>query len=623
MRIKVEEGNYSVMGVVQKSDKVIFTFECEKEDSCNLVMIDKMTKKKQTIPVPEEYCLGSLRSISLKGINIRDYWYYYEIKGEKVIDPYATLIHGREKWNDISRQEDSYEVLCGCTDNEYDWGKDLAPEISRQDMSIYKLHVRGFSKDNRNSKSAGTFNGIKNRINYIRELGFTSVEIMPAYEFEEMEIPPVLSVPDYVKWKVEKEDTILPVHEPKTSDKINYWGYGKGNYFAVKASYAQEPSNASSEFKDLIKCLHRNNMECIMEIFFTEGLNHNLIIEVLRHWVKEYHVDGFHLLGNNLPITAIVQDVMLSRTKILYTGFDENKIPAKNTYKNLFVYKDEYLYPARKILNHMNGEMREVLNQQRKQGNELGYINYITSNNGYTLADLFMYNDRHNEANGENNMDGNPWNFSNNYGLEGPTRKRYISEIRKLKWRNAMMMLYLAQGVPLIWSGDEIGNSQEGNNNAYCQDNKVGWINWKNDKVVREKLDFFKKLSKFRKEHPIISQASPFRFNDYKSLGAPDLSYHGDNAWISDYELNRLTVGLMYCGKYAPKDSLSDYVYVGYNFFSGRNMLALPELPKGMKWYLVADSSDNKEPFKSKEVELENQEYVQLEPQSISIIIGR
>lgn len=623
MRIKVEEGNYSVMGLVQKSDRVIFTFECEKEDSCKLVLIDKMTKKKQTITVPEEYCLGSLRSISLKGINIKDYWYYYEIKGEKVIDPYATVIHGREKWNDLSRQEDSYEVLCGCTDTEYDWGKDLAPEISRQDMSIYKLHVRGFSKDNRNSKSAGTFNGIKNRINYISELGFTSVEIMPAYEFEEMEIPPVLLVPDYVKWKVEKEDTILPEQKPKASEKINFWGYGKGNYFAVKASYAQEPSNASSEFKDLVKCLHRNNMECIMEIFFTEDINHNLIIDVLRHWVKEYHVDGFHLLGNNLPITAIVQDVMLSRTKILYTGFDENNIPAKNTYKNLFVYKDEYLYPARKILNHMNGEMREFLNQQRKQGNEVGYINYITSNNGYTLADLFMYNDRHNEANGENNMDGNPWNFSNNYGFEGPTRKRYISEIRKLKWRNAMMMLYLAQGVPVVWSGDEIGNSQEGNNNAYCQDNKVGWINWKNDKNTKEKLDFLKKLSKFRKEHPIISQASPFRFNDYKSVGAPDLSYHGDNAWISDYELNRLTVGLMYCGKYAPKDSLSDYVYVGYNFFSGRNMLALPELPKGMKWYLVADSSDNKEPFKNKEVELENQEYVQLEPQSINIIIGR
>ena len=186
-------------------------------------------------------------------------------------------------------------------------------------------------------------------------------------------------------------------------------------------------------------------------MFFPEDIDHNLVLEALHYWVREYHVDGFHLLGGNLPMTAIVQDNMLSRTKIFYTGFDANICTIQRKYKNLYVYKEEYMYPARRVLNHFNANMREFIDQQRKQGNKYGFVNFITSNNGFTLADLFMYNDRHNEANGEDNLDGNGWNFSNNYGVEGPTKKRYINKLRKLKWRNSMAMLFLAQGVPLVW----------------------------------------------------------------------------------------------------------------------------------------------------------------------------
>ena len=270
----------------------------------------------------------------------------------------------------------------------------------------------------------------------------------------------------------------------------------------------------------------------------------------------------------------------------------------------------------------MNGGMRDFINQQRKQGTKIGYINYIASNNGFTLADLFMYNDKHNESNGEENLDGNQWNFSNNYGVEGPTRRHFVKTIRKLKWRNAMMMLFLAQGVPMIWEGDEIGNSQSGNNNAYCQDNNIGWVNWKNDKLIKEKLDFLKKLIDFRKNNPIIANAVPYKFNDYGAYGYPDLSYHGDNAWISDNELDRMCVGLMYCGEYSPDAGKDDYVYIGYNFFSRKNILALPKL-KDRKWYLVADSSRQSEQFLEEIKEIEEQNSIIMNPQAICILVGK
>ena len=578
MNFTVKEGNYTEMGVMQLEDQVIFSFEGEKEDTCCIVLVDRKTRETYRIEVSDTFCVGSLRSVAVSGVKPADFYYYYEINGEKIIDPYATMIAGRENWNDKERFKNNYEILCGYSERMFDWKEDKAPELSKNELMIYKLHVRGFTKDlSSMRKSGGTFAGVKNRIEYLKNLGFTAIELMPVYEFEEMEIPVQtrLEVPEYVKWEPAEDDIIQPVEE-KVSDKVNYWGYGPGNYFAVKASYASKKEKAGVEFKELVYKLHQNGMECILEMFFPEHTNHNLILNVLRFWVREYHVDGFHLLGENLPITAIIQDSLLSRTKIFYTGFDESAVRTDRQYQPLYVYKEEYMYPARKLLNHMNGEVREFLNQQRKQGMNVGYVNFITSNNGFTLADLFMYNDKHNDDNGENNRDGNLWNFSNNYGVEGPTRRKYIKSLRGLKWRNAMMMLFLAQGVPMLWSGDEICNSQKGNNNAYCQDNEIGWLNWKNEKLHKSELDFLQKLIDFRKSHPIISQKEPFHFQDYRAIGVPDLSYHGENAWMAESELDNRSVGVMYSGEYERKGA--ETVYIGYNFFSARMKLALPKL---------------------------------------------
>lgn len=624
MKYTITEGNYNKMGVTADTKKAVFTFECEKENDCKIVLVSKNSDEKIVIPVAEEYCLGSLRSVSVNGIDISKYYYYFDINGNQKNDLYANRIIGRDKWNDRSRYDEEYKVYSSCDTSKFNWENDTHPEISKRDMLIYKMHVRGFSKDFKGlRKKAGTFKGITERIEYIRDLGFTTIELMPIYEFEEIQVPPVTIMPQIIRWKNEIKDLNVPIERAKAPEKINYWGYKKGNYFAVKASYAYAPQKAANEFKELVKSLHTNSMECIMEIFFDRYTNQNLIIDALRYWVREYHVDGFHLMGENLPIEAIVSDVMLTRTKIFYDGFNEISIPKRGKYKTLYKYSDEYIYPSRKILNHMNGSMREFLDQQKKQGTELGYVNYITSNNGFTLADLFMYNDRHNEDNGENNMDGSEWNYSNNYGVEGPTKKKFIDDIRKLKWRNSVSMLFLSQGIPMLWAGDEIGNSQKGNNNAYCQDNKLGWVNWKNDNSTKEKLAFLKGLIDFRKRHPIISNDLPFKMNDYGSFGYPDMSYHGENAWLANWELDKMCVGLMYCGDYSSNKDLNEYVYIGYNFFSGDSKLSLPKLPAGKSWHFVADTTKPEISFSKDLVELENQREIILNQQSICILVGK
>lgn len=626
MKIIVREGNYGKLGVQQQKDRVIFTFCGEKEDSCAVVLVHREDKSRTVIEVPEQYCIGSLRSIAVLHLNAADYVYYFEVNGERRMDPYARAVMGREVWNDSARKENGYEVFGAFAREDFDWKDDVPPEIPMGRMFLYKLHVRGFTMD-AGSRYAGTFRGLMNRIGYLKRLGATTLELMPVYEFEEMPLPPKAPLPEdvvtQVNWQEQENDLIRPT-EPKeeAAGQLNYWGYGDGNYFAVKAAYASDPVHAAREFKTLIRRLHENQMECVMEMHFPADANHNMILDVLRYWVMSFHVDGFHLLGESIPVTAIAQDLLLSRTKIFCGGYDRAVLAAGRGYRNLYVYRDEYMYPARRLLNHLDGNMRDFIDQQRKQGCFEGYVNYVAGNNGFTLADLFMYNDRHNEANNEGNRDGNPWNYSNNYGVEGPTRKRHINQIRRLKWRNSVMMLMLAQGVPLLMAGDEIGNTQEGNNNAYCQDNPTGWVNWKNEKTRQRELAFLRQLVQFRMEHPIIGNEKPFQFSDYRGLGAPDVSFHGESAWVLEPAAGKLCVGMMYSGAYAPGEERAEDVYVAYNFFSAVSGLALPLPGKGKGWYLVMDSGNEKEPY-LKEPLLQDESRITLSPQSICVLVTK
>ena len=622
MKYKVSEGDYEKNGVQLKDGTVIFTFAGEKEDSCNILFYDKEQVLKQKVHAPKEFCRGSIRSVLVSGIDARHLRYNYEINGEIRQDVYAQRIIGREKWNDDGRRKKDYALCCGCVEQTFDWKMDRQPEIPGSRMILYQLHVRNFSMDaGLRGHEKGTFAAIKNKIGYLKNLGITTLELMPVYEFEEIEFREMTPPPAYVKWEKQKDDLIVP-GGGREAVRVNCWGYVPGNYFAVKASYSSIP-DASVEYKELIRSLHLSGMECVMQMFFDERMNQNVILDALRFWVREYHVDGFHLFGSSVPVTAIVQDPLLSRTKIFYDGFAPMLLESKTRYRHLFVANDEYLYPVRKLLNHTDGRMEEFLCQQRKQHSVQGFINYVANNNGFTLADLFCYCEKHNEQNGEDNRDGNNWNYSGNCGVEGKTRKQYVQKMRHRQMKNAFAALFLAQGVPLIYEGDEFGNSQDGNNNAYCQDNATGWINWKTAVHYKWLTDFVKNMIKFRQMHPVVCQEEPMKFNDYGRKGFPDISYHGENAWLSSVSLDRQAVGVLYCGAYAKREDKTedDFIYVGYNFHSGRAALALPKLPEGRKWYAVMNTAEEIS-FAAQSCCLEEQHMLSMTGQSVCILKG-
>ncbi len=597
MTEQIREGNYGRYGVTKTSDGICFTFEGEKTSDC-AIRLYKKSKSRQPmaqmayhdIPVPREYCVGAVRSVCVLGLDVSRYDYNYVIDGEVVVDPYAKCIIGREKWADTTRRADQYEVRGGFDISEFDWKGDLCPEVSREDMVMYKLHVRGFTKDGGVAgKTKGTFAAITEKIPYLKELGVTTLELMPIYEFEEL-VPPKheIAAMDFEGWSPQAVAGYQLMqqkeHEEKVNELpgINFWGYGTGNYFAPKASYASI-AETSLELKQMIRALHENGMECVLEMSFDAQTNPNYIVEVLRYWVLEYHVDGFHLLCSKVAVASAVSDVLLRRCKIFAQSFPNEIWEQETVYPHLYIYNDDFLYTARKQINHQDGNMMEYLNQQRKQHPSIGFVNYFANNNGFTLADVFRYASKHNEANGEEGVDGNDWNYSTNCGVEGVTRKKKILEQRERRMKQAVASVLLAQGVPLLLAGDEFGNSQNGNNNAYCQDNRIGWVNWNQQEKNLSFTAYVKQLLQWRKKHLCIRRSEPMRMSDYRGLGMPDLSWHGAQAWSNEIYPSMQAVGAAYCGAYAKEEA---QLYIGWNFSMEEQSVALPSPAADSKWQI-------------------------------------
>lgn len=372
MVLKIQAGDYKDMGVKRCADRSIFTFQCPKEIACAVLLFDKKTGERvERIEVTEKYCVGAVRSVAVSPLKTERYNYAYEIDGKIMRDPYARRVVGREKWGDLTRNLKKEQLLSGFVKNEFDWECDENPEIAAENMVMYKLHVRGFSMDDRGRKR-GTFSAVQDKLSYLKGLGITSVEVMPVYEFEEL---------------MESKEGEL---------KINYWGYTESDYFAVKSSYAYG-KDAGVEFKTLIKQLHAKGMELIMEIHFDSEQTVSFMTEVLRYWVMEYHVDGFKLLGAALPMEGIARDPYLSRTKLFYENFSKELLEEEPS--NLYAYNEEFLYPARKMLNHLSGDMIEFTEQLKKSHPAQHFVNYIANNNTFTLADIFSYNEKHNMEN--------------------------------------------------------------------------------------------------------------------------------------------------------------------------------------------------------------------------------
>ena len=320
----------------------------------------------------------------------------------------------------------------------------------------------------------------------------------------------------------------MPVKKRKM-EMLNYWGYGKACFFAPKASYSAS-GNPVREMKELVRELHKNGIELILEFYFPYMTSPALVRDCVKHWVSEYHIDGVHVNAQDTPLICLSWEPLLSRTKIMSEYFPLERIYESDyqpTFRRLAEYNDDFMIKARRFLKGDEDTLWQISESMRRNPAQQAVINYIACHNGFTLADAVSYDVKHNEDNGEDNRDGTDCNHSCNYGEEGPTSKKALQSLRRRQMRNAFLILLLSQGVPAVYGGDEMGNSQRGNNNAYCQDNEISWIQWSRKKYDRQMQEFVREAIAFRGRHAAFGRRKPYVMSDYLSKGMPDLSYHG------------------------------------------------------------------------------------------------
>ena len=673
--------------------------------------------------VQEEEHFGDLYAFRV--LNAAHYDYAL-MAGEKYIrDEYAKAVNHY-------RLEDGTELETYSTYvDDFDWQDDERIFHPFEDSVMYRLHVKGFTKHHSSGvQNRGCYAGIVEKIPYLKELGVTTVELMPATEFNEVMMRPRQIQHRYQERSKEMKTGLSSSLEMESSEtassettsrktdlnsstsvmeadgRLNYWGYGPSFLFAPKASYAGKGKNPVTEFKNLVKTLHREGLGIVVELFFTGEETPADVVEVARFWVREFHVDGLHISGT-APIALLASDPYLSDTMIWATSWDGIEIAGSGQKKNaktdpfqrrlaesqifkkqfaqtrqvsrgkvqeaengkaasadkansaekakdagkengseknaemmglavepkrrtrvLGEYNDGFLVDMRRVLKGDEGQMGALAFRSRRNPDTFGVLNYMASNNGFTMADMVSYDQKHNEANGEENRDGTDYNCSWNCGAEGSVRRKKIRQLRKKQLRNAVLLLMLSQGTPLLLAGDEFGNSQDGNNNAYCQDNEISWLNWNNQKTNADQLEFVKHAIAFRKEHPVFHQPTEPKLMDSLACGQPDVSYHGISAWKPEFDNFRRQFGILYCGDYARKadGTPDDTFFVIYNMHWEPHEFALPTLSAGKKWQVVfqtADEAQNGFYEAGKEPELKSQKKFMAPSRSIAVFIGK
>ncbi len=570
------------LGAHIEGDGVRFSFVC-RAASCGILLYDKATGKElKKIYFAQEDRIGNIYCKTVRNINPEQITYLFFEEDRLVPDEHARFFPCKAFYG---KERSSYDLRAGLHTDEFDWGKDQRPGYPYHEMIGYCMHVRGFTKHASSQvKNRGTFAGIVEKIPYLKEIGVTTIELQPAYEFTEY--------PTREEWERRLPASASPgvpigLHERK----LNYWGYKRGYYYVPKGGYAAS-DDPVAEFKHLVKALHENGLELVMQFYFPDSVKRSEIPEILRFWVIEYHVDGFHLMGENLSVELLASDDVLADTKLWYYHFDTEVLYGRNEfprYPHAAEYNDAWYYCMRSFLKGDGNMLGNVLYQMRHIPEKAGRIHYMSNYFGFTLADMVSYEYKHNEANGEENQDGSDYNCSWNCGEEGPTRRQKVRQLREKQMKNAMCMILLSQSAPLIFMGDEFGNSQKGNNNPYCQNNSITWLDWGGIEKNARIFSFWKMLVKFRKSHPVLRPEREMRLMDYIACGYPDLSYHGQSAWRPQLEGNCRHIGIMFCGKYAKAAHIQadDFLYLAMNMHWESHAMALPRLPKGMKWKKV------------------------------------
>ncbi len=642
----VRPGFYEVNGATAIPCGVNFTVHSHNATSIELLLFHRTESKPfAVLPFPEHYRIGNVYSMIVFNLNIQEFEYAYRVDGpydpakgllfdktKYLLDPYAKAVTGQSQWGEKMSKNAFYKARV--VRDDFDWGYSVKPTLENDELIIYEMHVRGFTKHSSSGvKHPGTFDAIMEKIPYLRELGVNVVELMPIYEFDEM----------------------MDYREVNGEKLYNYWGYNSTCFFAPNTSYSSstEYNREGQELKRLIKALHENGIEVYLDVVFnhtaegnedgpffsfkgfdnniyylltpegyyynfsgcgnTVNCNHpivqDMIVDCLRYWVIEYHIDGFRfdlasILGRNEDgspmskpplLQELAFDPILGDVKLIAEAWDAGglyQVGHFPSWKRWAEWNGKYRDDMRRFLKGDDGVAMAAANRiagsydiydvhSRKNAS----VNFITCHDGFTLHDLYTYNEKHNEKNGWNNTDGGNDNYSWNCGVEGETTDEKINDLRKQLMKNACAILMCSRGNPMFLAGDEFGNTQYGNNNAYCQDNEVSWLDWDLLKYNHEIFEFFQQAIRFRKKHPCL------RTNTSDGiLGLPDLSFHGVAPWCDSFSCHDHYVGVMFAGR--TNADRPDIIYLAANSYWEDLQIELPQLPEQMTWEVALATCD-------------------------------
>lgn len=596
-------------GVCRHAGKVSFCAVSEGKGDCCLLLFKKAEDTAKKRLQMQRIGNSALFYAELSG-RTADLYETYLFENDKgcFSDPYARRVCGREVFGTFDREARPMIPHSG-SEKKPEAGF-VCPAFSA--LIFYKLHVRGFTRHASSGvKHKGTFAGLEEKIPYLKELGINAVLLMPVYEFDEcMQVSRhrgILSAKQMAQYEERYGSEFVKAQqayeqdcgEIKTVEKVNYWGYTENNfYFAPKASYAADPAHAEEELRHCTAALHKAGIAVFFEFYFGPEVRQGMVLDCLRYWTYAYGADGFRLIGSHVPLQFLLEDAYLSGVKFLVTDYDGGMRRSCDCFEDrrVAVYNDGFRNVMRRFVKGDENMVGEFLSRLRSEVPEFAQIQYIADQNGFSLYDLYAYDRKHNEANGEENKDGEDYNHSWNCGVEGETAKKKINMLRARLRKNALCMVFLSQSVPLLFAGDEFAHTKKGNNNAYCQDNEVSWLNWRLNKARREELDFVKELIAFRKNHSILCGARKLRESDWKGAGVPDISYHGVMLWQPDFAPCSRTVSVLLCGEYtAEGKEKEDDVYLLFNMLWEPLLFALPgetgNYRKMKEWETALDTS--------------------------------
>ncbi len=689
--IKYRRGHVLPFGATMVPNGVNFSIYSSAAYSCTLVLFEKGAPQPYTeITFPEEFRIGNTYSMIVFDLDFETLEYGYRMDGPfepeaghrfdktKILsDPYAKAIGGRDKWMDPPDWDNIYPHRSRLVFEDFDWETDMPLETPIEDLVVYEAHVRSFTKhDSSGVKNKGTFAGIREKIPYLLDLGINCLELMPIYEFDEYE---------HSKTNPETGEMLINYWGYST---LNFFAPKSG--YAATGKYGMQVDELKTLIKELhkngIEVLldvvfnhtaegdHRgptisfkgidNNTYYMLTpegYYFnfsgtgnTLNCNHpvvrSMVLDCLRYWASEYHIDGFRfdlaaILGraqdgsplNNPPLLeSLAYDPVLAKCKLIAEAWDAGglyQVGSFPAYGRWAEWNGKYRDTLRRFLKGEEGLVGEL--SQRLQGSPDLYstrgtaagINFITCHDGFTLYDLFAYNEKHNEANGENNNDGNNDNFSWNCGWEGETDDAGINTLRHRQIKNALTILMVSQGIPMILMGDEMGRTKYGNNNTYCHDNDLNWLNWDLTEKNADLYYFARHIINFRRNHPVLRNKDHFRNSDYKGTGYPDISFHGTQAWNADWSGSSRVLAIMLDGGHAKNGfTTDDTVYIAINMHWEALPFELPHLPEGKSWH-VSVNTDMPSPYDfhklNSEPVMENQYSCILGPRSVVILLGK